>query len=134
MSQALHYHYLAQHLSNIFADVFAECDMKLLEQLFVMDSHYSEFYAWYGRALSKVRNGSVIFPRCQTRNKFQVAPVSATGTTTVLGALQRRRKAGPNVTASSCATSARTLETSSAAVTLISLGLNFPQRRQIRMN
>src|SRR5713101_7276756 len=22
------------------------------------NSHYSEFYAWYGRALSKVRNGS----------------------------------------------------------------------------
>jgi len=38
MSQALHYHYLAQHLSNIFADVFAERDMRLLEQLFVMDA------------------------------------------------------------------------------------------------
>src|SRR6267143_320116 len=100
----------------------------------VKRDHYSEFCAWNGRVLSRVRNGSVIFPRCQTRNKFQVAPVSVTGTTAASGALQRRRKAGPNVTASSFATSARTLETSSAAVTLISLGLNFPQLRQIRMS
>jgi hypothetical protein len=38
MSQALLHHYLTQHLSNTFADVFAECDMKLFKQLFVMDT------------------------------------------------------------------------------------------------
>jgi hypothetical protein len=28
MSQALHYHYLAQRLSNIFADVFADSPLE----------------------------------------------------------------------------------------------------------
>jgi hypothetical protein len=38
MSQELHHRYPTQHFSNTFADVFAECDMKLFEQLFVMDT------------------------------------------------------------------------------------------------
>jgi hypothetical protein len=29
--------YPRRHLAYTFADVFAECDMRLLEQLFVMD-------------------------------------------------------------------------------------------------
>jgi hypothetical protein len=36
--QTLAFHYLTQHFPHTFADVFAECDMKLLEQLFVMDT------------------------------------------------------------------------------------------------
>jgi hypothetical protein len=36
--KSLHCAYKHQHFGYTFTDVFTECDMKLLEQLFVMDS------------------------------------------------------------------------------------------------
>jgi hypothetical protein len=35
---SLHCAYTREHRASTFADIFAECDMRALEQLFVMDT------------------------------------------------------------------------------------------------